>query len=198
MAIVAGIVALGTAAAATGAAAAAGSYGIYKYFKRRARQRRRPSRDGESELDFGQELEVYVVTETRIPPPVAPKPKREGRRAIVVVTKQPPSVEMNGECSAESSSNCKGAGSRSTVTASWPAASNESFITRLCPNAVKVLPDPPLAKHQPDSVAATAGLKSRSHDHRPKAKDIKDSRLQSDDNMIAMKTLQHKLEEEHI
>jgi hypothetical protein len=204
MAIVAGIVALGTAAAATGAAAAAGSYGIYKYFKRR-RQRRRPSRDGESELDFGQELEVYVVTETRIPPPVAPKPKREGRRATVVVTKQPASLEMHGERSAESSSNCKGAGG-SRSTASWPAASSGSFITRLCPNAVKVLPDPPLAKHQPDSVAATAAagpgpgvaMKSRSHDHRPKAKDIKDSRLQSNDNMIVMKTLQHKLEEEHI
>ena len=58
MAVVAGIVALGTAAAATGAAAAAGSYGIYKYFKRRTGQRRPLSHNGENELDFGQELDV--------------------------------------------------------------------------------------------------------------------------------------------
>ena len=92
MAVVAGIVALGTAAAATGAAVAAGSYSIYKYFKRRTGQRRRPSHNGENELDFGQEVDVYKVIETRIPPPVAPKPKRKGKRATVtvaVVTKQP-------------------------------------------------------------------------------------------------------------
>ena len=111
MAVVAGIIALGTAAAATGAAAAAGSYGIYKYFKRRTGQRRRPGCDGEQELDFGQELEVYKVTETRIPPPVAPKPKREGRRAIVVVTKQP-SLDKREEDSTENPhSTSKGVGS---------------------------------------------------------------------------------------
>ena len=187
MAVVAGIVALGTAAAATGAAAAAGSYGIYKYFKRRAGQRRRSSRDGEKELDSGQELEVYKVTETRIPPPVAPKPKREGRRATVVVTKQP-SLDVHVEQRGSSS------------TAAWPA-SGEPFITRLCPNAVKVLPDPP--KHKPDVVAASlsgpragVALKSMSRDHRPIANN-NDSQLQSHD-VIAMKTLQHKLDEEHI
>ena len=196
MAVVAGIVVLGTAAAATGAAAAAGSYGIYKYFKRRTRQRRRPSHDGESELDFGQELEVYTVTETRIPPPVAPKPKREGRGAtVVVVTKQPASRE---ECSTESSSRGVVGGSCSTGT--WPAASSESFITRLCPNAVKVLPDPPPAKHQPDRPVAVPGpgagiaMKSRSHDH---GLTPKDSRLKSND-MVEMKTLQQELEKEHI
>ena len=198
MAVVAGIIALGTAAAATGAAAAAGSYGIYKYFKRRNRQRRRLSRDAESELDFGQELDVYMVTETRIPPPVAPKPKREGRGAtVVVVTKQPASLQMREECSTESSS--RGAVGCSSSTGTWPAASRESFITRLCPNAVKVLPDPPPAKHQPDRPVAVPGpgagvtMKSRSHDHGPKPKD---SRLKSND-MIAMKTLQQELEEEH-
>ena len=134
MAVVAGIVALGTAAAATGAAAAAGSYGIYKYFKRRAGRRRQPSHDGENELDFGQELEVYKVTETRIPPPVAPKPKREGRGATVVVTKQP-SLEKREEATTENSAT--------------QLASSEPFIIRLCPNAVKVLPDPP--KHKPDN-----------------------------------------------
>lgn len=168
MAVVAGIIALGTAAAATGAAAAAGSYGIYKYFKRRTGQRRRPGCDGEQELDFGQELEVYKVTETRIPPPVAPKPKREGRRAIVVVTKQP-SLDKREEDSTENPhSTSKGVGSSSTV--SWPASS-EPFITRLCPNAVKVLPDPP--KRKPDTVVAAGpgarvALKSKSHDQRPK------------------------------
>lgn len=199
MAVVAGIVALGTAAAATGAAAAAGSYGIYKYFKRRTRQRRRPSRDGESEPDFGQELEVYTVTETRIPPPVAPKPKREGRGAVVVVvTKQPASLQMREECSTESSS--RGAVGSSSSTATWSAGSSESFITRLCPNAVKVLPDPPLAKHQPDRPVAVPGpgaevaMKSGSHDHGLKPKD---SQLKSND-MITMKTLQQELEEEHI
>ena len=206
MAVVAGIVALGTAAAATGAAAAAGSYGIYKYFKRRTEQRRRPSRNGENELDFGQELDVYKVTQTRIPPPVAPKPKREGRRATVAVVTKQPSREAREECSTESppKGTCGG-----SSTATWPASrSGESFITRLCPNAVKVLPDPPkhikpataVATGGPAVPAAAAGVdsKRKSHDHELKAKDKdKDLGPQSND-VISMKTLQHNLEEEKI
>ena len=181
MAVVAGVVALGTVAAATGAAAAAGSYGIYKYFKRRTRQRRQPSHDEEKGLDFGQELEVYKVTETKIPPPVAPKPKREGRRAtVVVVTKQPSLAPTSQDAGG------------SSLTTTQLVSRNEPFITRLCPNAVKVLPDLP----NPHTAAAgpRMALKSRSHDHRQKDND---SQSQSND-VMAMKTLQHKLEEERV
>lgn len=179
MAVVAGIVAVGTAAAATGAAAAAGTYGIYKFFKRRTRQRRRPNRD-EDEMDFGRELDVYKVTETRIPPPVAPKPKRDGKSSTKVVTKQP-SLEQRKQVSAE-------------TTPKNSEMSRETFITRLCPNAVKVLPDPPEYAAQ----GPRAALRSRSHtcgEHMQKAKD---PLLSQNNDVIAMKTLLHKVEEEYI
>lgn len=198
MAVVAGIVALGTAAAATGAAAAAGSYGIYKYFKRRARQRRRPSHDGEEELDFGQELKVYKVIETRIPPPVAPKPKRGGRRATAVVTKQPSLSKCKEVATENSESASKGTGHSSSTAVQF--GSSEPFITRLYPNAVKVLPDPPKRKWPDTGSVAVAGpgvaLKKKSHDHGLKDLDSS-SQLQNSD-IITMKTLQHKLKEEYI
>ena len=95
MAVLAGVLALTTAAAATGAAAAAGSYGLYKYFKKKASQRKR--RQGRNFEDYGQELEVYNVTETKIPPPVPPKPKRRGERSPTVVMEQPGGLEKLDE-----------------------------------------------------------------------------------------------------
>ena len=62
---------------------------------------------------------MYKVTETRIPPPVAPKPKREGRRATVAVVTNQPSREAREECSSESPP--KGACGGSS-TATWPAS----------------------------------------------------------------------------
>ena len=173
MAIVAGVLALATAAAATGAAAAAGGYGIYKYFKRKVNQRgRHPPRDSEEQTDFGQELEVYKVTETRIPPPVAPKPVRGERRAggAAVVTIEPrPSgkatemtvrYEMGSTAAANVEDNVGPSGSGSCGAADVASSrhlSREALITRLCPNAVKVFPDPP-----PPGVGTTLGKPSSS------------------------------------
>ena len=187
MAIVAGVLALATAAAATGAAAAAGGYGIYKYFKKKAGQRNLPprgreDRDSDKELDFGEELEVYKVTEIRLPPPVAPKPKRgqgEATASTAEVTTKQPSLETSGNATSfrstsEGTSNC--------TSSTAPSCSSQALIiTRLCPNAVKVLPDASKAR-----VALT--WKDTASGHRLKDSDCKD--------VIMMKTLHHHPEEE--
>ena len=134
---------------------------------------------------------------------MAPKPKREGRRATVAVVTKQPSQEACEECSTESPP--KGACGGSS-TATWPASrSGELFITRLCPNAVKVLPDPPKHIIKPDTAVATGGpaavgvdSKRKSHDHRLKAKDKDEDLGPQSNDVIAMKTLQHNLEEEKI
>ena len=184
--IVAGVVALTTAAATAGAAAAAGSYGIYKYLKKKRNRQARDRSASDKELDLGQELEVYKVTETKIPPPVAPKPMRGERRAAVV-TVQPgqdngPDVVGNHEGS------CSGGATACRL-------SNQALITRLCPNAVKVLPDPPehrvvlsssrsSRKDSQTNCRATASSSARESDQSSFSKDA-----------IRMKTLQRNLEE---
>lgn len=187
--IVAGVVALTTAAATAGAAAAAGTYGIYKYLKKK---RNRQARDGDKESDFGQELEVYKVTETKIPPPVAPKPKRGERRATVVTVQ--PGVERS-----EAAVNGRGVAGGHEGLGSNGAGdcrlSNAALITRLCPNAVKVLPDPPehgivlsSNRRRTDSQINCKAATSAS------AKDCDQNTFSKD--AVRMKTLQRNLEEE--
>ena len=207
--MLAGVLALTTAAAATGAAAAAGSYGLYKYFKKKASQRKR-RQEGDFE-DDGQELEVYNVTETKIPPPVPPKPKRRGERSPTVVTEQP------GGLPAVADRDREGAGSSGRASASHHDISNEAFIMRLCPNAVKVLPDPPPAKltaalsptSTADSCRQQGSTNSSSNNHKGKNPEVdvviktqqnkqKDLRSGNSNDIISMKTPQRKLDEEYV
>lgn len=186
--IVAGVVALTTAAATAGAAAAAGSYGIYKYLKKK-RNRQVRDRSSDKELDFGQELEVYKVTETKIPPPVAPKPIRGERRATVVTVQ--PGMDSGAGVAGDHKGSCSSSGAC--------RLSNPALITRLCPNAVKVLPDPPehgvvLSSSRSRKISQTNCKATVATN--ASAKESDQSSFSKD--AIRMKTLQRNLEEESI
>ena len=157
--------------------------------KKRNRQvRDRPS---DKELDYGHELEVYKVTETKIPPPVAPKPIRGEKRRAAVVTVQPGTGSGPGGVAGDPEGSCRGG-----ATVCW--LSNPALITRLCPNAVKVLPDPP--EH---GVVLSSSRSSRK-DSQTNCKAITSASAKESDqssfskDAIRMKTLQCNLEEESI
>lgn len=205
--IVAGVVVLTTAAATAGAAAAAGSYGIYKYLKKK---RSRQARDDKDELDLGQELEVYKVTETKIPPPVAPKPVRGERRATVVTVQ--PGVEQQPKSGANvMGDRDPGVTCGGTVS----HLSKVALITRLCPNAVKVLPDPPehgvvlssnrnrqdshavkVIPDPPEHAVVPSSNRSRQDSHTSHKPATKDPDQKKVTEVIRMKTLLCKLEDD--
>ena len=119
MAVLVSVVAVTAMAAATGAATAAG-YSLFKYIKNRNKRRKR-RRPQETELDFGQELEVYKVIVTRIPPPVAPKPQRSVSQPSLVSERK---RSENGDIGRQ-------------------AIADPGLMARWCPSAVRVLPEPP-------------------------------------------------------
>lgn len=91
----------------------------------------------------------------------------------------------------------EGAGSSGRASASHNIfVSNEAFITRLCPNAVKVLPDPPPTKlmtamsPRPQVLLTDAGSKDQAVVTMTYQNKQKDSRSGRND-VISMKTLQH-------
>ena len=183
MVILAGVLALTTAAAATGAAAVAGGYGVYRFFKRKVSKRNRQGRDCE---DYGRELEVYKVTETKIPPPVAPKPPRRGERMATVVTAQP-GLETFDTRPAEATDRERTSSAHTCGEASATRhRSNEALIVRLCPNAIKVLPDPP-------PVNLLAGLSSS---RKGSCNAGRTQREPEHHDVISMKTLKSNLEED--